>query len=100
MKTRAELLASRRQRLIAECLMQRADLAQQMQPLGHTLQAMGTGLRILDRVRRHPGWIAAVALGLMIIRPSRLSSLLRLGSTGLRTWRLIAPSLQMLQLHQ
>ncbi|WP_292931304.1 YqjK family protein [Noviherbaspirillum sp.] len=96
MRTRAELLAARRQRLIAECVMQRADLALQIEPLTHTMNSVEVGLRIVDRVRQHPGWIAAAVVGLMAIRPRRLSSFLRLGSAGLRTWRMLRPSLQLL----
>lgn len=93
MKTRAEMLAWRRQLLIAESSAQRAELAMQVQPLVYTLSSVNIGLRILDRVRRHPGWIAVVTLGLMAIRPRRLSAFLRLGSASLRLWRHAAPLL-------
>ncbi len=76
--------------------MQRADLALQIEPLTHTMNSVEVGLRIVDRVRQHPGWIAAAVVGLMAIRPRRLSSFLRLGSAGLRTWRMLRPSLQLL----
>lgn len=96
MKTRAELLAWKRQQLIAESIAQRADLALQLQPLGHRLDALNTGLRIVDRVRRHPGWLVALAAGVMLVTPRRLSSLMRLGSAGLRTWHSVAPTLRLL----
>lgn len=96
MKTRAELLALKRQRLIAECRLQRIDLLDQLQPLGQTLDSVNTGLRIIDRVRRHPEWIAAACLGLLMITPRRLSAWMRLGSMGLRTWRMLAPQIGML----
>lgn len=99
MKTRAELLAWKRQRLIAQCIAQRSDFALQMRPLTYTLESVDTGLRIMDRIRRHPGWIAAIAAGLVMITPRRLSLLLRFGTAALRTWRSIAPSVRMLTMN-
>lgn len=96
MNSRADLLALRRQRLIAECQLQRADIAEQLQPLAYTLDTVNTGLRIVDRVRQHPGWIAAAGLGLLTITPRRISSLLRMGTLGVRTWRTLAPQVGML----
>ena len=96
MKTRAELLVWKRQQLIAESIAQRAELVLQLQPLGHRLDSLGTGLRIIDRIRRHPGWIAALATGVLLLTPRRLSSLFRLGSAGLRTWRSVAPVVRLL----
>jgi hypothetical protein len=96
MNARRELAALRRQRLVAECALQRADMAQQLQPLAHTLESVNTGVRILGRLRSHPGWIAAGVAGLMLVTPRRLSALLRTGSLGLRTWRSLAPGLQLL----
>jgi|GEM_PF-1806341 len=100
LKTRAELLAWKRQQLIAESLAQRADLALQLQPLGQRLESMQTGWRIIGRIGRHPGWIAALAAGLFFVTPRRLSSVFRLGSAGLRTWRSLAPTLQLLREHR
>lgn len=94
MTTRAELLALRRRHLLAEIDAQRTDLALQALPLAHTLHAFETGGRILERVRRHPEWIAAAALGLIAIRPRRLSALLRAAGDGLRAWRRFGPVLQ------
>jgi hypothetical protein len=96
MMTRAEQLALRRQRLVAECILQRADLSMQAQPLQHSLTSAAIGLRIADRVRRHPGWLAALGLGLFMVRPVRLSNLLRVGTGGLRLFRQVTPLLQQL----
>ncbi|HYD96409.1 MAG TPA: YqjK family protein [Noviherbaspirillum sp.] len=96
MKTRAELLAWKRQQLLAESHAQRAELAVQLQPLSWRLESVETGMRILRRVRRHPGWIAAGAAGLVLLTPRRLSSWLRAGAATIRTWRSIAPALRML----
>ncbi len=94
MKTRADLLAQRRRHLIAESVAQRAHLAQQAQPLAHTLDSLETATRIFTRIRQHPEWLVGAALGLIAIRPRRLSALLQLGTSGLRTWRQLAPALQ------
>ena len=96
LNTRAELLARRRRDLIAACAMQREDIASQAQSLQHVMTSFDAGLRILNRIERHPGWLAAAAGGLMAIRPRRLSSLLRLGTAGLRTWRQWSPVLRYL----
>jgi hypothetical protein len=94
MKARAELLAQRRRRLIDESAAQRAYLARQAQPLTHTLGSLETGIRIFERIRQHPEWLAAATIGLIAIRPHRLSALLQWGTSGLRTWRRLAPALQ------
>lgn len=93
MKTRAELLAWKRQLLLAECHAQRGDLAMQIRPLVRTLESVEAGARIVRRIGRHPEWIAGVALGIAIIRPRRLSSFFRSGAMLLRTWRSVAPAL-------
>lgn len=94
MKTRAELLAQRRRHLIAESAAQRAHLARQAQPLAHTLGSLETGIHIFERIQQHPEWLVGAAIGLIAIRPRRLSALLQLGTSGLRTWRQLAPALQ------
>ena len=94
MSTRADLLAQRRLMLIAESQAQRADLAQQVLPLVYTMSAAHIGLRILDRIRKHPGWIVALTVGLAAITPRRLSAVLQLGTAGLRLWRSVMPLVQ------
>jgi hypothetical protein len=94
MNTRSELLALRRQRLIAQSLALRSDLALQGEYLGHSLASAQIGLRLLDRIRKHPEWIAGAVIGLTLIKPRRLSSLLQMGTLGLRTWRNVTPALR------
>jgi hypothetical protein len=94
MSTRLELLARRRQQLIAESIALRSDLQMQGGNLGHSFTTVQVGLRVLDRIRKHPEWIAGAALGLALIKPRRLSSLLRMGTAGMRTWRKVMPLLQ------
>jgi hypothetical protein len=94
--TRAELLAWKRRQLIAESGIHRAELARQLRPMVYRLESMDTGLRILSRLRQHPGWIAGAVAGVLLLVPRRLSSLFRLGSAGLRSWRAMAPAIRML----
>jgi hypothetical protein len=94
MSLRSEMLARRRQQLIAQSIALRSDVALQGQYLGHSLGTAQIGLRVLDRVRKHPEWIAGAALGLALIKPRRLSALLQMGTVGLRTWRQVTPLLQ------
>jgi hypothetical protein len=96
MKARAEMLALRRQRLIAECHAQRTDLTLQMQPMIDSLGSAHVALRIAGRLVRHPEWIVATTVGVMLMKPHRLSALLQAGTGGLRSWRMIAPAVQML----
>lgn len=96
MNTRADLLAWKRQQLIAESTAQRAELAVQMRSFTHTLASVQIGLRIVDRLRRHPGWVAALPLVLAALTPRRLSSFFRLGTMSLRFWRLVSPTLRLL----
>lgn len=96
MMTRAQLLEWKRQQLLAESAAQRADLAVQMQSLTRSLESVQTGLRIVDRLRKHPEWIGALALALVALTPRRLSSFFRLGTFGLRAWRFVVPALRML----
>ena len=96
MNTRADLLAWKRQQLIAESAAQRAELALQMRSLTHTLESVQIGLRIVERLRQHPGWIAALPVGLAALTPRRLSSFLRLGTISLRFWRYVSPALRLL----
>jgi hypothetical protein len=92
--TRTEFLQWKRQLLLAESATQRAEVAAQLQSLSHVLTSAQIGLRIADRVRRHPGWVAAAVLGLAVVTPRRLSSFLRMGMLGLKGWRLVAPMLR------
>jgi hypothetical protein len=100
MRTRAELLAWKRRQLIAESRAHRAELAHQLQPLAYRLESIDTGLRIFSKLRQHPGWLAGAALCIplciLVLTPRRLSSLLRLGSAGLRSWRSLDPAVRML----
>lgn len=92
--TRAEFLEWKRQQLLAASAAQRVEVVAHLQSLAHSVDSVQIGLRIADRVRRHPEWIAAAVLGVMAITPRRLSALVRVGTLGLRAWRFIAPALR------
>lgn len=94
MSLRAEILAQKKRLLLAESRALRTDLTQQLEPLSHTLDAMDSGLRIFARLRRHPEWVAGAAVGLLMLKPRRLSGWLRGGALGLRTWRQFSPMLR------
>lgn len=96
MNSRADLLEWKRQQLLAECQVQRTDLAMELDALNRSLDSVQVGMRIVNRVRRHPGWIIAAAMAFVAITPRRLSSFMRLGTSLLRTWRMAAPTLRML----
>ena len=95
MKSRAELLALRREMLMEECRLQRRQLAIDMQPLMLGAESLQVGLRIAGKARQHPEWIAIAAIGLAMIKPRRLSSFMRLGTAGMRMWRQVRPLLQL-----
>ena len=94
MRSRSELLALKREMLLAECEMQRQQLAIDMQPLALGAESLQVGMRIVGKARRHPEWLAFAALGLAMIKPRRLSSFMRLGASGMRMWRQVRPLLQ------
>lgn len=96
MKTRAEFLAWKRRQLLAESSEQRTELVRQLQPWGYRLESMESGLRIVGRLKRHPGWIAGAAAALLLLTPRRLSAIVRLGVSGLRSWQSVAPTVRML----
>ncbi|GAB3547919.1 hypothetical protein GCM10027343_27710 [Noviherbaspirillum agri] len=96
MNSRADLLEWKRQQLLAECDAQRMELAVQLDSLNYQVETIQTGLRIMDRVRRHPGWIATAVVALFAITPRRLSAAIQSGTSLLRAWRMAAPALRML----
>jgi hypothetical protein len=96
MNDRLQLAAQRRQQLVAHCGAQRAQLTAQLQPLGHTLESVKTGLRVAGRFRQHPEWLAAGVIGVLLLTPRRLSAWMRGGTQLLRVWRRMAPQVRML----
>ena len=93
--SRAEMLALKRAMLLEECALQRHQLALEMRPLVLGAESLQVSMRIVGKARRHPEWIALAALGLAMVKPRQLSSVMRLGAAGMRMWRQVRPLLQL-----
>jgi hypothetical protein len=88
---RAERLAARRRRLVAQSQALRTELTLQLKPLSQSLATVDSGMRIFTRIRQHPEWIAGALIALVLLRPSRVARGVRGALLGLRTWRRLAP---------
>ena len=75
----------------------RARLIHDTLGIAPTVGTIQSSLRILARVRQHPEWLATAALGLLLLRPARLTAWTRGVSFGLRTWRQLLPLLAALR---
>lgn len=71
----------------------RAHLIHDARPLAHSIASVESGWRMLGRVRQHPEWLAAAALGVRLLRSARLAALIRGTAFGVRTWRQLLPLL-------
>lgn len=94
---KAQQLARRRQELIARCEAQRKAITMHGRSLSHAVSVLDSTFAILSRIRQHPGWIAGLVIGVIAIKPRRLSALLQGSATALRTWRAVAPLAKSLQ---
>ena len=97
MQMKAEQLARRRQALIARSEAQRSAMGQHAHSLSHAISILDSTLAILRRIRQHPGWIIGLVIGVIVIKPRRLSGFLQGSATALRTWRTVAPVVQRLR---
>lgn len=94
MSKSSEVLARRRELLIARCAAQRNALTVQGQALMEKLSVFDIGLSLFEKIKRNPAWIAGLVVGLVVIKPRRLLPLLQ---TGLLAWqglRTLAPTLK------
>lgn len=83
MNEKLQHLAERRQQLVAQAAVQRAALAQHVEPWRTPLALVDHGLAAARYVKRHPGlMIGAVAL-LAVLRPTRAGQWLQ------SSWRLV-----------
>ena len=87
----------RRHALILRSSALRARLLHDARPLAHTVAGAESGLRVAARVCRHPEWIAAGMLGMMLLRPGRLAAWARGATFGLRAGRGLLPLLAALR---
>lgn len=58
---RAREAEMRRRQLVAKIHLQRTQFGAQLEPVGRALESADAGMRIVRRVRRHPGWVAGLA---------------------------------------
>jgi hypothetical protein len=90
-------LVRRRQQLIDRCAQQREEMIIHSHSLSHSMSALDTVMGYLQRIKQHPGWIIGLIIGVIAIRPTRLSALMQGSAVALRTWRTVAPILQNLR---
>ncbi|MES2899667.1 MAG: hypothetical protein V4723_08055 [Pseudomonadota bacterium] len=101
-------LAQRREALVAQCAVQRAEASQERSMLFAPTLRGGGGLlgmlsggslgRVLQSLKGRgflvPLAVAGIAVGLVAARPARMVSLI---TTGVSLWKLAQPVLEMLQ---
>jgi hypothetical protein len=79
MNSRLTRLAERRERLIAQAAVERATLAQDVEPWRAPLALADQGLAALRFIKRHPVWIAGGAAVVAALWPERVGRWLRRG---------------------
>ncbi len=90
----SEVLARRRELLIARCAAQRNALTVQRQALLEKLSIFDIGLNLFEKIKKNPAWMAGLVVGLIVIKPRRLLPLLQTGLLGWQTLRTLAPALK------
>ena|SRR5437899_2758011 len=90
----SELLARRREEIIARSAVQRRALQTQGQSLSKTLSAVDVGLDVLQRIKRHPGWVVGAIVGLIVLKPRRVLPLVEAGTVAWQAFRAVAPAWQ------
>lgn len=94
MSKSSEVLARRRELLIARCAAQRNALTVQRQALVEKLSVFDIGQNLFERLKKNPAWIAGLVVGLVVIKPRRLLPLLQTGLLAWQTLRTLAPALK------
>lgn len=87
-------LACRRELLIACCATQRNTLTWETQSLLEKLSVFDFGRTLFERLKKNPAWMAGLVVGLVVIKPRRLLSVLQ---TALLAWqglRVLAPAMK------
>ncbi len=79
-------LARRREYLVAKASAQRATLAANVEPWRTPLALADQGLSALRYIRRHPEWIAGIAVLFATLRSRRTGKWL---GRGWMTWKLV-----------
>ncbi|MFZ6818112.1 YqjK family protein [Undibacterium sp. Ji22W] len=91
--SRSDILQARRQMLLVRCRLQRQQLVWQGAQLHHELRFVELGLSAARTVRASPILIAAITVGLAIIKPRRALWLVKTGLSSWRLWQKFAPVL-------
>lgn len=72
-----EVLASRRQQIIAINEIQRQSMVIQVQMWRSQIQTLGLALNLLGRLRDNPLLAGALALGVVVLKPSRINTAIK-----------------------
>lgn len=88
-----EGIISRKARLVERIGQQRRVLAIEVQDLQPLFSAADRATAIVQTLRRHPGWLAAGAGLLLMLRPQRSLAWVRRGLIAWRTWKWARSSL-------
>lgn len=86
------VLARRRQELIARIHTQRASFPYRNQPAIKTITGIDVGLMVFKRVTKSPFMIAALVAAVVVIKPRRLLPLVGKGVALWKTVQLLVPS--------
>ncbi|HSJ47574.1 MAG TPA: YqjK-like family protein [Gammaproteobacteria bacterium] len=79
-------LARQREYLVAKASSQRTTLAESIEPWRRPLALADQGLNALRYIKRHPEWLAGVAVLFAALRPRSAGKWL---GRGLMTWKLM-----------
>jgi hypothetical protein len=89
--TSAEILARRRQDIIAMIAIERSSLALQGQAWGAEFNKISVLGQMLNRLRKNPLLISALVLGLILIKPHRISGAIKQTSAIWQQIRVLLP---------
>ena len=81
-----EILAQRREQLVARCNAQREVFATQNQGVTGALSGIDLGMRLVQRVKQSPIMMAALVAAVVVIKPLRIIPLVR---AGLGVWQTV-----------
>lgn len=87
-----EILAQRREELVARSNAQREAFAMQNQAVTGTLSGIDLGMSVFNRIKKSPVMIAALVAALVVIKPLRVIPLLRAGVAVWQTVRSVRRS--------
>ena len=83
-------LRDKRARLLVRAALEREQLSAQLDAWRAPLALLDRGVAAARQVRRHPGWLVAVAVVIALVRPRRALAWARRGFILWRTWRWVS----------